>query len=96
MVRKGRSRTDVRDRIFGEADHAKAFVIGRQETLAQIGRMSSRLGTGDRLIGHRVRRIDSGLPAGSTLHDDVVTDRSHLHEEAETVDGQAEIEIRCV
>lgn len=49
------------------------------------------------MIGDRVRRVaDSGLPAGPTLHDDVVTDRSHLHEEAETVDGQAEIEIRCV
>ena len=24
------------------------------------------------------------------------TDRSHLHEEVETVEGQAEIEIRCV
>jgi hypothetical protein len=36
-MRKGGSRAGVRDRIFGEADHAKAFVIGWQETLAQGG-----------------------------------------------------------
>lgn len=68
---------------------------GRKHSVRSAG-MSSGWGARDRMTGHRVFRVDLALLAGPTLHDDVVTDRSHLHEEAETVDGQAEVDIRCV